>query len=499
MLRSRLLLSILAILALASSLALPSFAAPPVHPSRSRLAPCKIPSSKGGEMDALCGTYEVWENREAKAGRKIGLKIVMLPALSADPLPDPVFDLAGGPGAVDTPSASYLGGHPLRQERDLVFIDQRGTGEPDRLACRLATQEGDLQGRLGEMYPLDAVRRCRDELGKKYDLTRYTVDAAVDDFDEIRGWLGYGKVNLVGSSYGTRTAQIYLRRHPESVRTVTLWGVVPMDEPVALSHAAGAQRALDLMFGSCEADTICHANFPAVRKDFQAVMDRVSQGPVEVEVADPETHKAIRVRLAREVVAEGIRIVLYSSEASAVLPFLFHQAAAGDWKPLGQTVVTMQAGLEGILTRGLFFSVTCSQDIPFIKAAEVSERTAGSFLGDYRVRRQTAACALWPHARIDPAEREAIHSDVPVLLINGERDSVTPPDFGRRAARFLTHSLHLVEPYAGHEESPPCVEAIANDFVRRGTVQGLDTSCVSQLKLAPFLLEMPKEGLKLFN
>ncbi len=486
------------VLVLASLVALPSFAAEAAHPSRSRLAPCKVPGKEGKRVDALCGTYEVWENREAKAGRKIGLKVVVLPARASDPLPDPVLDLAGGPGEADTLSAGYLAGSPLLQERDLVFIDQRGSGEPDRLECRLAGD--DLQSRLGETYPLDAVRRCRDELGKKYDLTLYTVAAAVDDFDEIVRWLGYTKVNLFGSSYGTRAAQVYLQRHPESVRSAVLWDVVPMDEPVALSHAAGAQRSLDLVLGACADDADCRAKFPDARKDFQAVMDRLSQGPVEVEVAHPETGKATRVRLSREVVAEGIRLVLYSSEAAVALPLLFHQAAAGDWKPLGQTVVRTRAGIDKMLTWGLFFSVTCSEDIPFIDPAEVQGRTAGSFYGDYRVRRQTAACALWPHARIGPEQREAIRSDVPVLLINGERDPVTPPEFGRRASRFLTHSLHLVEPWASHEDAPPCVIAITNDFIRRGTTQGLDTaSCLAQVKPKPFLFELPQDGIAPFG
>src|SRR4051812_27570041 len=285
MLRARLLIFVFVLV----FVSLPSFAVQPAHPSRSRLAPCKIPGKEGKQVDALCGTYEVWENREAKAGRKIGLKVVVLPSLSSSPLPDPIFDLSGGPGAASTEIAGSSAGYTLRQERDLVFVDQRGTGDPDRLVCNLAAREDGLQGYLGELFPLDGVRRCRDELGKKYDLTRYTVAAAVDDFDEIRAWLGYDKVNLYGGSYGTRTAQVYLRRHPESVRTAVLWGVVPMDEPVVLSHAAGAQRSLDLIFGLCEDAAACHAKFPGVRKDFQAVMDRLSQGPVEVEATHPET------------------------------------------------------------------------------------------------------------------------------------------------------------------------------------------------------------------
>lgn len=480
------------ILALASLVPLTSFAARP------ELAPCKVGKGEK-QMDALCGTHEVWEDREAKAGRKIGLKVMVIPALSSNPLPDPVFYLPGGPGVAFSEGEWPITQLPLRQERDHVFIDPRGTGKPDRLVCSLADREDGLQVDLGDKFPLDAVRRCREELGKKYDLTRYTMAATVDDFDEVRGWLGYDKVNLVGSSYGTRTAQLYLRRHPESVRTVTLWGAVPMDEPVALSHAANGQRSLDLVLDRCEKDAACRAKFPSPRKDFQAVMDRLSQGPVEVEVVHPETGKPARVRLSREVIADGIRVLLYSSRSGAALPLLLRQAAAGDWQPLGQSVVAAKAGIDELFAWGQFFSMTCAEDIPFIDPAEVPGRTAGSFLGDYRVRQQTAACALWPHARIDPAQREAIRSDLPVLLINGELDVVTPPEFGRRAARYLTQGLRLVDPYASHEDSTDsCTENIANEFIRRGTTQGLDTSCLGRLKPQPYLFELPKEGISPF-
>lgn len=465
-----------------------------LHLSRVHLQPCKVEG-----VDALCGLYEVWEDREAKAGRRIGLKVAVLPALAANPLPDPVFLFTGGPGSAATTAAGFMAGSPLRQERDIVLINERGSAEPDRLTCVLADREDELQSYLQEIFPLSPVRRCLGELGKKYDLTRYTLAAAVDDFDEIRRWLGYGKINVVGNSYGTRAAQMYLRRYPESVRTVTLWGVAPMDEPVGLSHSPNAQRSLDLLFDLCEKDAACRAKFP-VRADFQAVMERLSRGPVEVEVADPENGKAARVRLSRDVMAEGIRLILYSSEASAALPLLLHQAAAGDWKPLGQAAIEGIAGLERMLTRGLFFSESCAEDVAFIDPAEMPARGAGSFVGDYRVRRLFAICELWPRARIDPAQRQAVRSDVPVLLVNGGLDPVTPPDFVRRASRFLTQGLALVNPYAGHEEAfDSCTEAIAAELVRRGTIEGLDTSCLGKAKPWPFLLEPSKAEVKPFG
>ena len=466
-------------------------AKPPVHPSRSKLQPCKVPGD-GKEGDAFCGTYQVWENRAAKSGRKIGLKVVVLPAFSASPKPDAVFFFAGGPGQAASLIAGGFAGDPLQKERDIVFVDQRGTGEPNRLGCELGGHEDDLQSYLGEMFPVDAVRKCREELEKNADLTLYTTDIAMDDIDEIRAWLGYGKINLVGGSYGTRAAQVYMRRHPESVRAVVLSGVAPMDEPLSLSHAANGQRSLDLLLGWCEKDAACHAKFPDVRAEFKAVMDRLAQGPVTIQVKRPRMDKPVQVRLSKNVIADGIRWALYDPEGSARLPLLIHQAAGGDFGPLGQASVSSRLGTIRGITMGLLFSVTCAEDMPYIDPAEVPARTAGSFLGDYRVRQQMGACSVWPRGQAAKGHREAIHSDIPVLLVSGERDPVTPPDNGVRAARFLTRAVRIVVPWGSHGGGDPCTDQIQRDFIEKGSGEGLDTSCLSKIKMTPFVLEAPK-------
>ena len=488
--RARLFISVLALTFLVS---LPSFAAQPAHPSRSKLKPCK--ARRGGdEVDALCGQYQVWENRAAKAGRKITLKVLVLPALGAHPKPDPIVALGGGPGQAASDLTGILSTE-ARQDRDFLFVDQRGTGEPDRLHCLLGNP-GDFQSLINQLFPLDAVRRCREELSKKYDLTLYTTAAGADDLDEVRAWLGYDKLNLAGYSYGTRMAQVYLKRHPRSVRTVTLWGSVPMDEALPISHSAAGQRSLDLVFELCEQDAACNAKFP-VRKDFQAVMARLDQGPIEVEAPHPETGKPTRVRLPREVVNEALRSFLYSAQADAFLPLALHAAAAGDWKLLGENVVEQRYGILMALSQGLFFSVTCAEDAPYITDQEIAARTAGSFLRDDRVRRQKAACDLWPHAKLEPGHREAARTDLlPVLAINGHLDPVTPPDFGRRTVASYPNSLLLEVPYQGHSISADCPVRIAEKFIDRASLKGLDTSCLKAMKPTPFVLEPPKEESK---
>ncbi|HEY7213256.1 MAG TPA: alpha/beta hydrolase [Thermoanaerobaculia bacterium] len=471
------------VLTLAAVLTFPALAAPPA----SKLTPCQV-SGGGGEVNALCGTYQVWENRAAKAGLKIGLKIVVLPALSKRPKPDPVFFLAGGPGQAATDLVGSGVGNPLRRDRDLVYVDQRGTGDPDRLTCELGGHEDDLQSYLGEMFPLDAVRACREELEKTYDLKLYTTDLAMDDFDEVRTWLGYGRINLFGGSYGTRASQVFLRRHPQAVRAMVLTGVVPMDEALPISHAAGGQRALDLLLGWCAADASCNARFPDTARELETVLDRLAQSPVTVGVRHPVTGQPVQVRLSRNLVADGLRWLLYNAADSARLPLLVHEAATGDFTALGQASVSARVGIVRALANGMFFSVTCAEDIPFIDPSQIPERTAGSFLGDYRVRQQMAACEVWPRATIEPGHREAVRSGVPVLLISGERDPVTPPAFATRAARRFTHAVQVVVPFAGHGGDEPCVQEISRKFIKQGSGAGLDTSCLKEIHLTPFVL-----------
>ena len=479
-------LSTLALLAALPALAKP--AAGPAPAYRTKLKPCKVETA-----DAFCGVYQAWENRAAKSGRKIGLKVVVLPALSAHPKPDPIFFLAGGPGQAATTTVGGSAGSSFRRDRDLVFVDQRGTGEPDKLRCDLGGHPDDLQSYLGEMFPVAAVRECRERLEKKYDLTLYTTDASEDDLDEVRAWLGYGKVNLVGGSYGTRAAQVYARRHPESVRSVILSGAVPMDETLPITHAAAGQRSLDLLTDWCEKDPACKGKFPAFRQELPAVLDRLRKEPVAVEIRNPEDGKPVRIKLAWNVVADGVRWALYSPGSSAVLPLMIHQAATGDFKLLAQASVNARLGaIEGI-TQGLFFSVTCAEDIPFIDPAQVPARTANTFLGSYRVAQQTAACGVWPRAKIEPSHREPVRTDIPFLVINGERDPVTPPDFGPRVTRAMTRAVRVVIPWGSHGGSEPCRDKIEADFIERGSGEGLDLSCVKRIELLPFVLEPPKE------
>lgn len=460
------------IIALAPGAGARTAAAEPVRaPWEGRLHTC-LPEVRSG---ARCGTYEVFEDRDAHAGRKLALRIVVLPALGPRAAADPVFLLAGGPGESAVESVEEMARHPLRKRRDIVLIDTRGTGASHPLACNLW---GDGT-RLDHIFPLDAVRRCRDELSRGADLTRYTTAAAMDDVEEVRRYLGYGKVNLVGISYGTMAAQVFLARHPDSVRSVVLSGVVRPGDPSPLYHARNAERAMDLLARDCAHDTACRAAFPRFRDELPELLDRLARQPARVRVTLPEEKRAVEVTLTRSAAADAIRFSLYSAK-SGNLPKRIHVAAGGDYRELALAAVELRSVLQQELALGLLFSVSCAEDLSRIDPLEIPRATGGTFYGDDRVREQLAVCAIWPHAPRPPGPGTLPPSPVPALLFSGERDPVTPPADAAEVAKGFANGLWLMIPNGTHDWGSDCEQRLIGDFVERGTVHGLDASCARQ-------------------
>lgn len=462
---------------------------------RLELESCRLPSL---DEEARCGTYEVWENRAARQGRRISLRVAVLPALGDDPAPDPVLFFAGGPGgsAVDAaPELSFIY-HELRRHRDLLLIDQRGTGRSHPLECSYQGQERGVEQALEEFLPTEGVRACRDELEKQADLTRYTTADAVDDFDEVRAALGYEKVNLVGGSYGTRVVQTYLRRHPEVVRTAVLEGVVPFDARSPLTFAHDAQQAFDGLAAECAADPDCHRAFPDPAGDLRAVLARLDEAPVAVPIVDPESGEEKSFQVSRNVFIQTLRYMLYNPISSLQVPLFLRRAGAGDFAPIGQQGYTAAGGLLKSLPDGIYLSVTCAEDVAFIDPAAIPRSTEGTFLGDFRVRQQRAACALWPRAEVAEGFLEPVRSEVPTLVLSGERDPVTPPGWGAEVARTLPNSRHLVVPDGAHGffglPGAECVDRLVAELVDSGRVDGLDVdACAAAVRRPPFPLELP--------
>jgi pimeloyl-ACP methyl ester carboxylesterase len=459
---------------------------------RPALSPCQL---SGVPDAARCGTYEVFENRDSRKGRKIALNVAVLPALGPDRLPDPIVFFDGGPGEATIASADWIHKNlqPLRRHRDILLVDARGTGRSGPLACE-ESDAARLQGFLDDFMPLDQVRACRDVLRKRADLTQYTTDRIVDDMAEVSAALGYQTLNLMGSSYGTRAALVFLRRHPERVHTATIFGVLPTGARVPLPAAQNTQRALDALFAECAKDRACAAAFPDLRADLAAVLRRAGEKPVPVAITDPDTEKKVSIVLSREGVAQTLRYMLYADFGAARLPLALHRAAGGDFQVLGEMAYLFANGVTES-ARGLYLSVTCAEDVAFIREDEIPSATAGTFLGDFRIRRQIAACQEWPAAHIEPNFLDPVVSGAPVLAISGERDPTTPPGNGEQVVSHLKRGRLLVVPHKGHgvvgAAGSDCVVGVIGQFLDAGSAEKLDVSCVQKIPAAEFVLGVP--------
>jgi pimeloyl-ACP methyl ester carboxylesterase len=468
-------------------------AAQAVSPPRPFLGACHIPGLKS---KAWCGRYEVFEDRDAKRGRKIALNMVILPAFAEKPAPDPVFFFAGGPGQSAASIAVVIGEGPLtniRRERDLVFLDQRGTGESNSLTCNLYADDNGLRGYFEDMFPVKEVRACRERLEKTAALKQYTTSITIEDINDVRRALGYEKINLYGGSYGTTVALAYLRRYRGNVRSAVLAGVAPTNLKLPLPFAKGAQYAMDNLMNDCAADDACRAAFPNLREEFRSVLDRLVKGPVSVELTNPFTQKLERVSLGRGVFAERLRMMLYGRAPASIVPLLIHRAAQDDFKPFLLAALPQARGIYQSLSLGVYFSVTCSESVPFITEEDVKRETDGTFLGDYRVRVHQDACREWTRAAVPRDFTSAVKSDAPVLLLSGEVDPASPHWLGVEVARQLSNSRQVTIPHGGHDYFSDCISGITAAFISKGSAQGLNTSCVDGTRRPPFVTALPEE------
>jgi pimeloyl-ACP methyl ester carboxylesterase len=301
-------------------------------------------------------------------------------------------------------------------------------------------------------------------------------------------------VNLSGSSYGTYAAQVFLARHPEAVRTVVLVSVVKPGEPSPLYHARSAQQALDLLARDCAAEPACHAAFPRFEEEVSTVLDRLAKQPARVRVKHPGTGKPVEVELTRSAAADTLRWALYNPQTASQIPLRVHVAAQGDYRELAQAAVEIRAQLQQFLALGLLFSVSCAEDLPRIDPKEIPAATRGTFYGDDRVRDQLAVCGIWPHAPLPPGSGSFVHSDVPVLLFSGERDPVTPPADAALVAKGFPNGLLVKIPHGTHAGAGSCQERLIAAFVERGSVQGLDLSCIKAAPPVPFVTRAGKTG-----
>lgn len=449
-------------------------------PRSVELAPCTLP---GVGRPVRCGSLGVPEDPAVPRGRRLSIGIAVVPAADRKH-DDPIVVLMGGPGEAAISAASVYAKQfaSLLDERDLLLVDQRGTGRSGALRCDLA-EGSNPASRLKDLFPPDAIASCVRRLRQSADLTQYTYPRFADDLERVRRALGYGPLNLFAGSYGTRAEQVYIRAYPQSVRTAYVGSVVPLDVATPLTMAKTAQSTLDQLIGDCKADVTCSTAFPSFKGELRDVFARLAAGTVHVtwrEAHDPMPLYAGRV-------AHWLRTMLYRPGDAAAVPWAIHRAYQGDWSTVVDAIES--SGGDPDFSYGLLFAITCSEDIPFIHEEEIGPQSRGTFLGDDRVRQQQAACRPWPRATLPPGYREPVRTSVPALFVTGDHDGDTPLWFTPRVMAGFSQAVEVVARGQGHTEWNACVANLYETLVRSGSVVGLRGAICPPVPLPAFKTE----------
>lgn len=453
------------------------------------LADCRVnagPAYPG--IKARCGLLERPLDPSSPGGPSLALRVAVIPALSLEPEPDPLVPIAGGPGqgTVEFYAATSGAFEKIRRNRDIVLLDQRGTGESARLDC---DADDEL---IGNGYSAEETRRAaQDCLAQlQYDPRYFTTSVAVTDLETLRQALGYERLNLYGVSYGSRVAQHFARRYPDSTRSVILDGVVPPQLALGPGIAVEAQKALDAIFRRCEEDAACAERFPGLKDGFQRFRDGLAAEALILTLPHPVDGQATVLPFGAAELAGAVRMLTYNPGGVALLPFLIREAIDGRPEAMAAQYLMIRDGMTDALALGMHNAVMCTEDAPFFGGEAISdEELAATYIGPLMLDSLRQICAVWPAGIIDDGFKTPLASGVPVLLLSGDADPVTPPQFAEMAAVDLTNAALLTGRDQGHGQAPRgCMPDIMAEFVEAADPDAPDTDCLAHAFAMPFFL-----------
>ena len=474
----------LALAAVVSSAAAPAKATE----NRPGLKPCRL---QGVVHDAYCGVLRRPLDPAKPQGTQIDVHYAVLPALARNRKPDPVLFFAGGPGQSAMSLAGPVGRMLTRlsNRRDVVLIDQRGTGQSAPLFCDEPAIDAPLSEVLDNQRQLARLRACGTQLQKlpHGDLRHYTTWVAMQDADAVRQALGAAQVNVMGGSYGTRAVLDYMRQFPQNVRRAVIDGVAPPDMVLPASFSTDNQAALDQLLNGCKADALCSKNHPRLRADWQALLTSL---PREVSVVHPLTGRAEKLLLTRDGLLNLVRLPMYVPVLASALPQALAEAAGGRFEPL-LGLGTAFAGGSGRAMRmseGMHFSVVCAEDVPRMTQ---SGDAPGADFGQSFAQQYRSICEDWPRGDVPAAFYTVPLAQAATLVLSGGADPVTPPRHGERVTKQLgAKARHAVVPQAGHGVMGLlCMRDVLFRFIDAETDEAaleVDAACAEQMPRPTF-------------
>jgi pimeloyl-ACP methyl ester carboxylesterase len=465
--------------------------APATLAARLALHECRLEHPlRLASIAARCGVLTVPEDRASPGGATIELHVAVVPAINRRAAAAPLFLLAGGPGQGATAMyTSYAAAFArVNRNHDIVLVDQRGTGRSAPLSC---DYPDDWQATSDLMPALrQATLACLNKYGDRVRF--YTSSAAVADLAAIREALKMPAIDLYGSSYGTRVAQLYMRRYPKSVHAVILDGVTYPEQAIGPETPLDGQRALDLIVKRCGDSRDCAAAYPELQQDLDGLRRQFGPQKSMMTIDDPNSGLPLKIEFNRNMLNASLRFLSYSATQASLLPTLIHRATRGALAPLAAQTVMTARQVSDQLASGMQNSVICSEDVPFFAAAGIdSAAISRTYQGGEQLDALMEICKLWPRGPVDADLHSPLTSDIPTLLLSGEADPVTPPADAERAALGLRQHRHLVLSGEGHGQvATGCVPMLMAEFLDAAAPAMLDASCLERHSPAAFFVSM---------
>lgn len=421
----------------------------------------------------------------------IDISVVRIKSKAKQAKADPLLMLAGGPG--QAASEAYVLAdrqfNKLNRDRDIYLVDQRGTGRSTAFTCP-DDEFSLLDDSLDEDKLKAFTEKCLSAF--PYDARYFSTSAAISDFEAVREALGIARWNLLGVSYGTRVALHYMRMHPDAVRSVVLDSVVYPEHRLGLMAALQSQLALERLLDRCEQDEACRTALPNLKSASQGLIESLRQQAVSVTFENFRTGEFVNQDFGIAQLGLALRLSLYQDETAAVLPVLLHEAAVNkNFAPLARKAAKMYEQMSDLIALGMHNSVVCTEDLPFPALSESEQaQTDKSYLGSELARGIEVMCSVWPSGLIDPDFKSPVKSDIPVLLLSGSEDPITPPEYADRAMVELSNARHLVLQGQGHHVSiVGCAPALVAKFVEELEPSALNIGCLNRVQAAPIFVD----------
>ena len=451
------------------------------------LTPCY---AKGLDDRLLCGSIKqpVSDN---PADGEIDIHFAIIPAIKPSKPDEAVLGFAGGPGQSATELAVIFDRNLryARESRDILLVDQRGTGKSNKLQCDGADliSQFELNDLTGDMdaFAKEDTEKCKEKLNT--DLTHYSTVAAAKDFEAVKEALGYKGLHLYGVSYGTRIAQEYTRQFPSSVLTSTLDGVVPMQQSLTAIGKA-IDDSMNALLDRCEADANCSKNYPNLKANFYKLLEQLDEQAIETTVRHPRTHKKINLVLTKMKVFSTVRMALYSHTTRALVPLAISEALNGDYSPI--VGLLSSTDMMDSMAMGMHSAIVCSEDWPSLTDSSRADH-GQAYMGRMMIEGFDIACPIWDAKPVDKSFYEPVKTNIPTLLLSGGLDPATPASWAEMAMVEMSNAKHLVAESATHGVvSQTCAASIVGKFIDSNGTEELDATCLEKDNRKQFFMNL---------